>query len=282
MRWLARATILAAFALSACPDDVQDGSGGAGGSAERWGEGDCWSCAEAACPSERDGCAADPACAVWLDCLLDCPPAAEGDVDPACASACAPPESGIGQEAQAALEGCRASADCPSCGAGGDDGSILHQSCPTAELPDACDDCEAESCCETPCDAACQAQIECQMGCNFEWECSKACYENDPVGQQSVARWLGCMAVQCRDVCPGIIQTDGCAECMLTKCDELYAQCFDASACYLRLMCGSSCDGTPECYAACDAAHPSPEFDSLLLCVFDQCVGDACSPDPEL
>jgi hypothetical protein len=233
-----------------------------------------------ACSNEKAACAAEPACASWLDCVLACPVATNGDADPVCEKAC--PGSSTEDKPRAALNDCRrsgAGASCTPCGKIGPGAHpILNQSCPASTSADGCVRCQESKCCKTSCDAGCNSLIGCIKGCGGlskgDTACIDACYAKNPKGVAETGPWLACVGVVCKKDCPGILTTTDCAACALEKCGAPFADCLAEPACYLRYMCGLACKNT-ECYQACDKKHIAGEaaFDRFLLCVADRCAG---------
>jgi hypothetical protein len=280
-------------ALAACPDSVtDDGAGGrsetpsagGGGAAPSWGTSACGSCVEKACASSVTTCAADPGCAAWLECVRACP-LADGDLAAGCAQSCTPPTSASGIAAEKAFTQCRlfgAGATCADCGGAGGAGGghpILDQICSPSTAPDACDKCQAESCCQTPCGAACDEVIACGKACP-DWACREKCFTGNPEGFLEIRTWLACATALCHVACPNVVKITGCMQCAVDECPEPFADCWADANCFLNFFCGRACpDFDAACQAECDKKHPTGLFEAFLLCAAERCPA-RCQNEP--
>ncbi|MEM6786061.1 MAG: hypothetical protein AAF928_07380 [Myxococcota bacterium] len=285
--------VVASGAGLACPsvsssedDDDDGGEGGRGGSVAvaTFGESACGECVDDACADAVRRCESEPECVTHLGCVRACPVAPSGDVDPACEAACPSPAEAAAIAARDALSNCRtigAGASCASCGRTPAVHPLIGQTCDPPTAVDACARCEEEFCCGTRCDAACDTYVNCIRGCGEQPACEDACASDNPAGVTSAGRWLGCQTIHCQ-VCGGIVAVEPLAECAFSECANEFAACFDNPSCFLRWVCGRTCDEDDACRLACDARFPDglPLHESFLLCSADKCLGRAADGSP--
>lgn len=285
------------LAAAACSSESSQPAAGAAGDAGTPGFGSsaCGSCVQSTCATEVADCGGDPACAARLQCVLACPVAPSGNVDPSCESACPAVGSTTGQQREAALASCRATkaaAACPACGAAPDAGIdapaeagpqewILHQQCSASTETQACAVCEDEHCCTTyqDClaDNACQAYKDCAKDCinNGGTDCWTQCATQHPGGVPHWAARQACILVFCAEPCGGVPLTS-CETCTNAHCAEAWVAFQGDPAGYLLWACIDACDGVKSCTDACQQQHPTaaPLFEAYATCSMSKCPAE--------
>lgn len=295
--WVAGLWMASAVAYAACSGDgsSKGGGGGSGGAtadapvdAPSFDASTCWQCSESACGSQITTCNSEPSCAHYLECVLACPTASDGNVDASCASACAAPTDPAAKQDYDLLQACRSQAakSC-SCGAstdGGADGGnpILNQQCPTSTETGACAKCEDEHCCvvyqDCQADASCKDFFTCIKACSSDpsWaKCNEDCVQQYPDGLNKAAPRLACLSVFCfdSDAC-GNAPLSSCEKCINAKCPDTFASCFADPECYLASLCVDECPtGDKPCIQDCKKKHPAgaTALDEVTLCSAQQC-----------
>jgi hypothetical protein len=274
---------------------VEGGLVEGGASARSWGGSGCGVCVVATCVEESTRCRAEPTCARHLDCLAGCPATEEGEPDPFCAAACAPPKGSAAIAARTAFERCRtngAGVACDGCRAraGAFRHPILEQVCenPTWDAgPDAdvvaesCTKCVGERCCGSRdrCRANpdCAALRACQLACSdadggsFR-VCSDSCAQQYKSVVGMYYEWIECASIRCKEPCG--LPADKCTDCFLTTCANEWIECESQNDCNLLLRCYGNCSDET-CEAACDPQYPTGRdpLSRFLLCIQSSCLG---------
>jgi hypothetical protein len=284
MRKMARCLAVAVFGLplgcssssgSAAVADAAAQDAGAESSTGTFGSSACGQCVDTACQQTESSCASDSGCASYLECLRACPTEASGNVQPACASACAMPSGSSAMLAQA-YETCRTSgpgAACKACGTtiedsgtvvdAGMESSILNEQCNPAMADDssACNYCMTTQCCQVRTALyAVQSDFEafasCALGCamdagaSMQGSCLQACTSAHPQAFAAYPPDQACQNVDCYQECPPT--PTACDVCRDTKCRDSYAACESEPDCWAILF----CIGNGGSEASCQAAFP--------------------------
>jgi len=262
-----------ACSSSAAPEGAADAGADA---ASSFGGSACNTCIQSSCGTERTACAGDTSCAARVSCLERCGLSPLGNIDEACAAACAAPSGNVAQ----AYDDCRqrASAVCVACGgspasdAGGSAVAdrILGQTCSPGTDTRACQRCSESRCCDTR--QACKDNpacwttlIDCVGACSGadagnEYECTIACYQKDRTATQQLGELVACNVARCpaKDECGPI---DPCSACLFAKCTAYTIECQSDVDCQLLSKCLlSECpEGRVDavCRAGCEKRFPA-------------------------
>jgi hypothetical protein len=226
------------------------------------------------CAIAYDGCDADPGCTAYLQCLLDCPVAADGYVDGACAGACPIADSSATRKAVNNVvfclergDGADACVECDNQQAADPD---LHQTCSASAETDPCWKCEDENCCDTyqRCEdnAECDALVTCVQACpEADDACFTACYTAHPDGLADWGARIGCITVLCLDECVDGTP-DPCSQCIAAHCADEHMACNKQPDCFMFSDCVATCTGTPvECVEGCLDTYPAAEENGIAL-----------------
>jgi hypothetical protein len=281
------------FCLSCTSESSSAGaaasSGAAGGAAgSSFGQGACAACLQQTCAPSLTTCQSDPGCAAWLQCVYDCPTAADGSPEPACEGQCPVAPGSATAQAKKGFEACwrfGAGADCAPCGhatdAGSDDASqnpILHQSCPASTETNPCWICEDEKCCNTYAQCHqnqdCTAIVDCMKAdpdAGTAWDDLHVCASGHPAGEQDYLNRMGCIMIYCTVQCGA--SYDACLACSQEKCADVYLACYTLPACNAIMGCVEPCGNDTNCADTCLAAHPtgSSAFGNYALCIIGRC-----------
>jgi hypothetical protein len=255
-----------------------------------WGESECAACTSSACAEQRIQCQGEPSCARNLDCVEACAATAEGDPDPACATACPAPTSSAAERARVAFESCRtmgAATTCATCAAAQrrrHTSPVLTSYCADGMYdasPDdtpvvtACSTCGATKCCGTHkayvADPGALALRECIVGCAGTASCRRAC---DAKHDASLVAWwshLTCVSVLCVNECQ--FPSSGCSACVDQRCGDERAACEADHDCIVLTDCIDACGAVADCQAACHAKYPAAVglLAAQILCASQYC-----------
>jgi hypothetical protein len=259
---------------------------GAEAPAAVFGVSPCGECVKQECGFAQAACSREPTCARWMECHDACPNLASGSIDFACAARCPPPVESAALAARSSLLACMARSapsPCVSCGvhpSAGSAAAVLAQKCnKTGLLPDTCDRCEAERCCETSVacdfDPNCRLLEECERDC-VDSACKSKCFETYP---ESIARWGrhdACMISRCseEDTCdyaggnPKIL-------CWTRRCAVPYAECRSEPDCSRYEACEEPCANSDlACRRACHEQFPKGKllYETYFACIALRCL----------
>jgi hypothetical protein len=280
---------MVAVALMACsseePTPVDTtGAGGSGGTAPAGFEStECGSCVVERCDASWTACAADSACAQYLECFNACPQEAWGDIDAPCEQQC--PRTTASKPLIDALVTCRLSgpgSGCSSCNTqlgNGQYAYLLSQSCPTSTDMDECTRCQDENSCEireerrnSP-DG--QAFRDCYVDCSTANGslCGEQCYAQHPAGLPSFAADLSTYLARCLTPCYAPDPVPMCGECLSETCDTSYMEANAHPAGFLFGDCLVPCGDDQACQESCAQKYPPalPAHEAWAACVVATC-----------
>lgn len=291
----------AAFLAPGCgesPSGTSGGTGAGGAGGATFGSSGCRTCEKTACANELSACQGEPECAANVECENACAVAASGDVDSACAGACAKPQSGTAKTVFDAFQMCRYSgpgADCAECGRGGSGGTttstgtggapsctppaVLTQTCAASNEPSACNKCQYEKCCDSvekvfgsgPAVKLKNCYLACPAG---DHVCENGCFQKYPDGVPDFAGYQACVFINC--AATGVCKVGtACNRCQYKECSCEYAAYYTDPEGFAIDSCIVSCpDNDVACAKDCVTKHPSaaPLFDSLAVCTGQHCV----------
>jgi len=259
----------------------------------------CGECVAMACATDVTACNSVPDCQTYLACLDACAVAGE-NVDPACASSCAPATSSAGQAAQSQLTTCRttgAGAACGACGGSSDagaEGGVLHENCaPDLDAANSCAKCIHEECCvvRAAClnDTSCNALVDCESDClsgepddagpagappdGGVYSCDEWCGAKSNPSLGKWAQYITCTHVLCMGAsqCGG---DDTCTTCIDQSCAAEFLALNGTADGYLFADCLAQCATTDTtCQSGCQSAYPSVQsaFSALGTCSEQHC-----------
>ena len=254
MRWGAflGLALFGAMVVAACGDDSSGSSGDP--PKKTYGDGTCGTCFATQCDTEIAACGADPGCAAYYTCLLDCPLDPIGNPDPTCEAACPASESSTSQQLKGQLTLCRLDTAGVACGC---DIGFRDQQCSTSAEANACYKCEEENCCDTY--AACHESADCEALV----DCMQACPIGDPICDSDCAFQygdamaifgprLGCISSECNTECGG----NTCSTCVMDNCGESSVACNSRPDCWALGACVGECAGSETCIQTCLDTYP--------------------------
>ena len=266
----------------------------------------CGKCVAQACAMPISKCNSDPDCATYLTCLDACGVAADGNVDPTCASACPTGSSSSGTAAEKLVTDCRttgAGTACSACGvdgggdAGGQDAGnpIVHQMCTPMQDSTPCYVCEDDHCCQTyanchanpDCKGMQRCLVDCHSGVADDagspaggppdgGSCDLTCGAAHPQGLVDWAPRSTCLSVFCVVPCenPPMPPLDPCLACVYQKCADPFANLNGTAQGYMFAACIVACpSGANPCTAGCMSQYPAemgPE-NALIACQQTNC-----------
>lgn len=276
-----------------CADDTPAGSGtgGAGNDASvGWSQNACHGCFADRCSAELSACRTDPTCAVFAECVTECPAEANGAPSSRCVQAC-PGASGASDmlaclsSAQAACTECGGSvADSGAQDGGGCAPELLCQECGPSAETNPCWKCQDERCCDSDqaCkdDPGCFSYFKCLQGCSgSRAECVAEC--DASVGAEHFVKYqrkATCIMTHCLEPTEcGNEAVDPCVGCVLEKCPSEHAACETNDACARMSLCFFNC-ADDSCRNACFSQFSAGRalFNAESDCTLGRCE-DLCS-----
>ncbi len=137
----------------------------------------------------------------------------------------------------------------------------LHQVCPPLSLPNACDQCQQGTCCNTRSAFFAYPNAKAFLTCygpkSCDDTCEAACFAKYPELTQAFLEHLACFSMRCGDVCaePPRAFTP-CESCTYDKCQKESLACSLSLDCTLFASCAENCTDQP-CRAACATKYPN-------------------------
>ena len=296
----------AALLCAGCTSNGEGGSGDASSEAplvddgaSSFGSSGCGQCVEDACAPAVRSCNDEPDCVGYLGCLLSCPTGKDGNVDPACAAACAPGQSSAAVVAESTFNACRTNgpgADCSACGAvdGGPAYALLHENCPHADnAGSACSTFTQNNCCDpyNACfaDQGCSTIVSCYESCpaddilpdagpdaGFYPSCIESCVAMAPQSLKLFAELNFCLTQLAAEApaCGGA--PDPCVSCLNANCAEQVLEQMEAPEGLGFGNCVPACSmpSTAQvCITQCAAEYPLGvvSFDAFVACSLNAC-----------
>ena len=264
----------------------------------------CGQCVTTACATAIAACGAAPDCQAYLTCLDGCAVGGDGNVDPACESACPQATSSSGQQAESQLTACRttgAGASCVACGGSSDasaEGGVLHETCaPDLDAANGCAKCIREQCCDVrlAClnDPQCLDLLNCWSDCRSGlpdeggasaqppdggvYSCDQWCNAKGNPSLRLWAQYLTCGEILCQEASqcgPG----DACLACGNQNCATELLALNGTPDGYLFDDCIAQCATTDTtCQMQCQSTYPSvtSAFSAYVTCITQHCPGCA-------
>jgi hypothetical protein len=286
---------LGLVALGACAGDGASTGGGGSGPATTFSSTECGTCVTAACSNAISACQTDPACAGYLDCLLQCPVDAHGNAEPACDQGCAAAGSTETAKLESAVTACRLYGDGTSCTAcaipNQPSSGPLNQQCePRPNAPTPCRQCYWDHCCDTwdacfadgvnpDCDALGTCIGDCINAAAYE-PCVKACLDAHPGSVSTLLTQQACGLSMCAadQVDCNISLRDACDTCLYGTCGDSFVAMLSTADGYLAWLCMEDCGaaGAPgdQCVQDCVNAYPAA---GSAIFLWGDCLSYQCA-----
>lgn len=276
------------FAIVSCSSSVPNNA--------LYKDSQCYACASAQCAAVVSRCSAEPGCALYWECVKQCPVGELGDADPGCESRCPLGQTSSDEQTRYDLHRCRdldQGASCADCGKLLPETSLpetLRQQCPApAQSDSVCGKCLYGHCCYSVLDSLRNPEADLYFDCAGACEegpdlyrCRYACLLRYPAATRSLAGEAACTLHYCLQ--PGVCYEEGprddalgikCLRCVGDKCPREAAayqsepDCFRFDACIRA----SDCRDPRKCLETCEKAHPRcvPLIDPYLTCKTNVC-----------